>query len=79
MQIGLGRCWCCVITPKANIPYTADAILTQNCFSETLEQVDQRCDGCPIPGDTQGQAEWGSEHLCPCSPCPRHKHDIEEK
>ena len=28
-----------------------------------MEQVTQRCDGCPIPGDTQGQAAWGSEHL----------------
>ena len=28
-----------------------------------MTQVAQRCGGCPIPGDTQGQAGWGSEHL----------------
>jgi len=28
---------------------------------ETLEQVAQRNDGSPIPGDIQGQAGWGSE------------------
>ena len=26
-----------------------------------LRQVAQRGGGCPIPGDTQGQAGWGSE------------------
>jgi len=31
--------------------------------SKAQEQVAQRCGGCPIPGDTQGQAGWGSEHL----------------
>jgi len=31
--------------------------------SEAMTQVAQRCGGCPIPGDTQGQAGWGSEHL----------------
>lgn len=25
------------------------------------KQVSQRGCGCPIPGNTQGQAEWGSE------------------
>ena len=30
---------------------------------EALAQVAQRGGGCPIPGDTQGQAGWGSEHL----------------
>jgi len=30
---------------------------------ESLAQVAQRCSGCPILGDTQGQAGWGSEHL----------------
>ena len=30
--------------------------------SETLAQVTQRGGGCPIPGDTQGEAGWGSEH-----------------
>ena len=30
---------------------------------EALEQVVQRSGGCPIPGDSQGQAGWGSEHL----------------
>ena len=25
--------------------------------------VAQRGGGCPIPGDTEGQAGWGSEHL----------------
>ena len=29
---------------------------------EALAQVAQRC-GCAIPGDTQGQSGWGSEHL----------------
>jgi len=28
-----------------------------------LEQFAQRGGGRPIPGDTQGQAGWGSEHL----------------
>jgi len=31
--------------------------------SEALEQVAQRGVGCPIPGDIQGQAGRGSEHL----------------
>jgi len=31
--------------------------------SEALAQVAQRGGGCPISGDTQGQAGWGSEHL----------------
>jgi len=31
--------------------------------SEALEQFAQRGGGCPVPGDTQGQAGWGSEHL----------------
>ena len=30
---------------------------------EAVAQVAQRGGGCPIPGDTQGQAGWGSEHL----------------
>jgi len=30
---------------------------------EALEQVAQKCGGCPDPGDTEGQAGWGSEHL----------------
>ena len=30
-------------------------------FSEALEQVAQRGGGCPIPGDTRGQAGQGSE------------------
>jgi len=30
--------------------------------SEALAQVAQRGDGCPMPGDTQGQAGWGSGH-----------------
>ena len=30
---------------------------------EALAQVAQRGGGCPIPGDTQGQAGRGSEHL----------------
>ena len=30
---------------------------------EALAQVAQESGGCPIPGDTQGQAGWGSEHL----------------
>ena len=29
---------------------------------EALAQVTQRCGGCSVPGDTQGQAGWGSEH-----------------
>jgi len=39
--------------------------------SEAVAQVAQRGGGCPVPVDTSGQAEWGSEHLiscrCPCS------------
>jgi len=30
---------------------------------EALAQVAQRGDGCPVPGDSQGQAGRGSEHL----------------
>jgi len=30
---------------------------------EALTQAAQRCGGCPIPGDTQGQAGWGCEQL----------------
>jgi len=30
---------------------------------EALEQVVQRCSGCPILGDTQSQAGRGSEYL----------------
>ena len=30
---------------------------------ESLELVAKRCGGCPVPGDGQGQAVWGSEHL----------------
>ena len=30
---------------------------------EALDQVAQRCGGCPIPGDFQGEAGPGSEHL----------------
>lgn len=26
------------------------------------KQAAQRRGGCPLPGDTQGQAGWGSEH-----------------
>ena len=26
-----------------------------------MEQVAQKDGGCPVPGDTQGQAGWGSE------------------
>ena len=29
---------------------------------EALAQVAQRCGGCPVLGDIQGQAAWGSEH-----------------
>ena len=36
---------------------------------EALAQVVQRDGGCPIPGDTQGQAGWGSEQLIQCR-CP---------
>ena len=30
---------------------------------EALAQVTQRAGGCPILGDIQGQAGWGSDHL----------------
>jgi len=30
---------------------------------EAVAQVAQTGGGCPIPGDIQGQAGWGSEHL----------------
>ena len=30
---------------------------------EALEQAAQRGGGCPVPGDTQGEAGPGSEHL----------------
>ena len=31
--------------------------------NEALAQVAQGGGGCPVPGDTKGQAERGSEHL----------------
>jgi len=31
--------------------------------SAALAQVAQRGDGCSIPGDIQGQAGWGYEHV----------------
>jgi len=34
-----------------------------NKGGEELEQVARRGGGCPIPGNTQGQAGRGSEHL----------------
>jgi len=34
-----------------------------NNGNEALEQVTQKSGGCPIFGDTQGQAGRGSEHL----------------
>lgn len=30
-------------------------------FGKELEQIAQRCGGCPIPGDSQDQAGWASE------------------
>ena len=30
---------------------------------EALAQVAWRGSGCPVLGDSQGRAEWGSEHL----------------
>ena len=30
---------------------------------KAVAQVAQKGGGCPIPGDTQGQAGWGSEYL----------------
>ena len=38
--------------------------MEQVCYNksgEALEQVVQRGGGCPIPGDTEGQAGWGSK------------------
>ena len=32
-----------------------------NTGGEALAQVAHKGDECPIPGDTQGQAGWGSE------------------
>ena len=34
-----------------------------NKGGDVLTQVAQRGGGSPIPGDIQGQAGWGSEHL----------------
>ena len=34
-----------------------------NKDGEAVELVAQRVGGSPIPGDIQGQAGWGSEHL----------------
>jgi len=31
--------------------------------SELAQEISQRGTGCTIPEDTQGQAEWSSEHL----------------
>ena len=38
----------------------------------TLAQVAQRGGGCPVPGDAQGQAGRGSEHLDPAVGVPVH-------
>ena len=34
-----------------------EAVFYNKC-GEALEQVAQRGGGCPIPGDTKGQAGW---------------------
>ena len=39
---------------------------------EALAQVAQRGGGCPVPGDAQGQAGRGSEHLDPAVGVPVH-------
>jgi len=39
---------------------------------EALEQVAQRGGGCPILGDTQGQAGWGSEQPDVAAGVPAH-------
>jgi len=39
---------------------------------ETLAQVAQRGGRCSIPGNIQGQVEWGSEHPDPVADVPAH-------
>ena len=36
---------------------------SQPCDSMILYDSMILCGGCPVLGDTQGQAGWGSEHL----------------
>jgi len=40
-----------------------EKVFFYNRGCEAVAQVTQRGGRCPIPGDTQGQAGWGSEHL----------------
>ena len=40
--------------------------------SEALAQVAQRGGGCPIPGDIEGQAGWGSEQPDVAADVPIH-------
>ena len=53
-------CGCdCLHQPPATLVYEEN-VFYGKC-SEALEPIAQRGGGCPTPGDTQGQAGWGSE------------------
>ena len=45
---------------------------------EALEQVAQRGGGCPIPGDVQGQAGWGSERPDWAVDVPVHHRELDK-
>jgi len=43
---------------------------------ETLERVAQRGGRCPIPGNIQGQAEWGSDQPGLVEDVPAHCREV---
>ena len=56
-------CLCFVLGGVGEIQVGCKEDVFYNKGGEALAQVAQRAGGCPIPGDTQGQAGQGSEHL----------------
>lgn len=45
-------------------------------FGKELEQIAQRCGGCPIPGDSQDQAGWASEQSDWAAGAPAHCREL---
>ena len=44
---------------------------------EALSQIAQRGGGCPMSGDSQGQAGWGSEQPDATVGVPAHRRGVE--
>ena len=57
--------WLCPIFPPAPLLglFGSEGKASFNKGGEALAQVAQRCGGCPVLRDSQGQAGRGSEHL----------------